>query len=183
MTVSDEELLKTYLSGDESGFSGLVNRYRGLLFTVILRMVRDHGEAEDIFQETFYRVLRHADRFDFDRKFSTWVYSIAANLCRDRLRRRKSTPVEGGIEVSGFSGSDDPERDSWRGEVREAVERALTRLPDEQREVFVLREYGEMSFKEIAEATKSNLNTVLGRMRLAVKKLRAELADFMEVGA
>jgi RNA polymerase sigma-70 factor (ECF subfamily) len=180
MTISDEELLSRYQSGDESGFDGLIERYRRPLFTVIARMVRDRGDAEDIFQETFIRVMQHHERFDHDRRFSTWVYAIATNLCRDHLRRGRRSPVAVVEEVPETAGDDDPESESWRREVRTAVDRALTLLPAEQREVFLLREYGGLSFKEVASLTRSNLNTVLGRMHMAMKKLRAELEGLRE---
>jgi RNA polymerase sigma-70 factor (ECF subfamily) len=180
MTISDEELLSRYQSGDESGFEGLIERYRRPLFTVIARMVRDRGDAEDIFQETFIRVMQHHERFDPRRKFSTWIYAIATNLCRDHLRRGRRSPVAVMEEVPEAAGDDDPESESWGREVRTAVDRALELLPAEQREVFLLREYGGLSFKEVAVLTSSNLNTVLGRMHMAMKKLRAELDGFRE---
>lgn len=180
MTAPDEELLKKYQSGDASGFEELIERYRGPLHTVIFRMVGERTDAEDIFQETFIRVLRHGGRFDFERRFSTWVYSIATNLCRDALRKRRRSPVLAAVEAEGTESGPDPEHDSFRGEVRAALDAALSKLPDEQREVFLLREYGGMSFKEIAGMTGANINTVLGRMHLAVKKLREELSGFRE---
>ena len=178
--IADEQLLLHYRSGDEDGFNELIERYRGPLFTVILRMVGDRGDAEDIFQETFYRVIRHRERFDAERKFSTWLYSIAVNLCRDYLRKGKRSLISPREELPDAPGPENPETDSWRREIGSAVESALAKLPFEQREVFLLREYGDMSFKEIAELTQSNLNTVLGRMHVAIRKLRAELSAFAE---
>lgn len=178
MTISDEDLLSRYQSGDESAFEELLERYRGPLFTVVARMVGNRSDAEDIFQETFYRVLQHGHKFDFEKKFSSWVYAIATNLCRDYLRKRPREPMPIGDEPPDVDGKNDPERDSFNAEVRKAMEIALAKLPEPQREVFVLRQYGGVSFKEIAKMKGANLNTVLGRMHLAIKKLRTEMAGF-----
>ena len=180
MAVSDEELFSRHRSGDASSFEELLERYRRPLYTVIRRMVRDSREAEDIFQETFCRVLRSQERFDAKRRFSSWIYAIATNLCRDYWRRQGRETVTADGEPPEVAGPGDPEAESSDGEIRMAVETAVARLPVEQREVFLLREYGGLTFKEIAEVTQSNLNTVLGRMHLAVKKLRAELLGFQE---
>lgn len=180
MAISDEKLLLAYLEGDESGMGELIDRFRRPLFSVILRMVGDAHDAEDIFQETFFRVLRGRDQFDAERKFSSWLFAIAVNLCRDHLRKDRRSLESGQDELPEVAGSEDPESDSWRREVRAAVESALQSLPPEQREVFLLREYGGLSFKEIAELSGVNINTALGRMHMAVKKLRAELEHLRE---
>jgi len=180
MTMSDEELFEKYRAGDAGGFDELVDRYRGPLYTVIYRMVANRGDAEDIFQETFYRVVKHGGRYDSKRKFSAWIYAIATNLCRDHHRRRARSqvqPLDSGPESAGPG---NPESDSFGREIGEALQAALGGLTPEQREVFLLREFGGMSFKEIAEATDSKLNTVLGRMHGAVGKLRIELSGLME---
>ncbi len=173
--LSDEELFQKFMDGDENGFDKLVKRYEGPLFTVAMRMVGQREKARDIFQETFMRVLKHKDNFDPDGKFSTWIYAIAANLCRDHLRSRARSPIQGGGTFLEPVSNSTPERESYLAEVRRAVDEAISGLPPDQREVFVMREYGGMSFKEIAEATGQKLNTVLGRMHLAVKKMRVSL--------
>lgn len=172
---SDEELFLRYRSGEAVVFEELLGRFKAPLFGVILKMVGDRADAEDVFQETLYRVIRHAEEFNPELRFSSWIFSIALNLCRDHLRRRGRSPIQAVAEVPDFAVPHTPESDSWRGEVRKAVGQAIAKLPEEQREVFTLREYGGLEFKEIARLTNSNLNTVLGRMHLAVKKLRAEL--------
>lgn len=178
--LSDEELFIKYRSGEGSGFEELLKRYQAPLFTVILRLVRDRGEAEDLFQETWVRVVRNRERFNVELKFSPWLYSIATNLCRDHLRRRVRNPVECRDEVPEGGDSKSPEQESWRREISAALAQAVDRLPDEQREVFLLRESAGLEFKEIAQMQNRNLNTVLGRMHLAVKKLRLELAGLRE---
>ena len=180
MTISDEELMGRYQSGDAGGMSELIDRFRRPLFTVIVRMVGDRNDAEDIFQETFCRVLKHHERFDAERKFSTWLFAIACNLCRDHLRKDRRSVEFTTEELPEVGGDENPETDSFRSEVRAALDMALKRLPADQREVFLLREYGGLAFKDIAELTQSNLNTVLGRMHTAIKKLRVELSGLME---
>ncbi len=181
MKTSDEELLKDYLSGDERGFEELLQRYKGPLFTVILRMVGSMADSEDIFQETFSRVLSHAGDFRMEKKFSPWVYAIATNLCRDHLRRSGKNPLPLDDETVP-SPLPDPESEVSESEVRRAVSKALDALPPEQREVYLLREYGDLSFKQIAKVTGSKLNTVLGRMHLAMKRLKSELSYLSEDG-
>ncbi len=180
MEASDEQLFSDYRAGDPDGIGELVERYRGPLHTVIQRMVGDRGDAEDVFQETFFRVIKHRERFDETRKFSTWIYAIATNLCRDRLRRRGSDPVSVWENPPDAPGDGNPETESWGREFQAALAAALEQLTPAQKEVFLLREFGGLSFKQIAEATDTNVNTALGRMRQALSKLRVELGDFVE---
>jgi RNA polymerase sigma-70 factor, ECF subfamily len=180
MPISDEELFNRYRAGDVEGINELVERYRRPLYSVILRMVGDRAEAEDVFQETFFRVLKHQERFDAERKFSTWVYAIAVNLCRDYQRRQGRGLVVRCESLPEAEDGGNVESEVFGREISRALTAALEGLSPEQREVFVLREFGDMSFKEIADVTHSNLNTVLGRMHLALKKLRKELADLAE---
>jgi RNA polymerase sigma-70 factor (ECF subfamily) len=177
---SDEDLFHQWRQGDAGAFEELLERYRRPLFAVILRMVADRTMAEDLFQETFFRVLRNTADFDSARKFAPWLYTIAVNLCRDHLRKKTRSPVTRGEPLPEAAAHDDPEARARDHEFTQALEGALAALTPEQREVFVLREYAGLSFKEIAAADGSNLNTVLGRMHAAVKKLRAELAGFGE---
>jgi len=180
MRITDEELFSRYNAGDEEAFQELVDRYRKPLFSLVLRMMRDMSEAEDIFQETFFRVIDKADSFDETRKFSSWIFTIAANLARDALRKRSRAGAV--TETPEPVSSDNPEENSSAAEIESAITDAMEKLTPEQKEVFLLREYGGMSMKEIAKATDSKLNTVLGRMHLAVQKLREELRDFLEEG-
>ncbi len=175
MSKSDEELFSGYLAGDMGSFEELVDRYRKPLFTVVMRMVGDRQEAEDIFQETFIRVIRNRGRFDSDRSFSSWVFSIAGNLARDHLRRRKRNPVSTAADPPEGAGGEDPESNTMKREIKKEVDKALDKLSADQKEVFLLREYGGLSFKEIAKMKKTNLNTILSRMHLAMKKMEQEL--------
>ena len=175
----DEECFARFLSGDEEGFNALLEKYRIPLFSFILRMV-GNSEADDVFQETFLRVLRHRRQFNPSRRFSPWLFAIAANLCRDALRRRRRSLTQPMAESHDPAGHSNPETDSASAEIGTAIERAVSGLSPEQREVFLLREQAGLSFREIAKATGANLNTVLGRMRLAVKKIKTELEPIRE---
>ena len=179
MTATDEALMKAYCQGETKAFDELLSRYRTPLFSTLCRLVGDRALAEDLFQETFLRVIQHAGRFDPGRKFSGWLFQIARNLCVDALRRRGVRREQAGGEEPEAPGPD-PERALAAAEQGLAIARNLQLLTLEQREVFVLREFSGLTFKEIAEMTRSPLNTVLGRMHLAVKKLRAGLADHAE---
>jgi len=182
MKKSDEELFDIYRSGEMEAFEELVGRYRRPLFTVVMRMIGDRQESEDIFQETFCRVIKNKGRFDSDRSFSSWVFSIASNLAKDRLRRRNRDPVRTEAEPPEGASGEDPESKTMNKEIKKAVDTALDKLSPEQKEVFLLREYGGLSFKEIANMKKTNLNTVLGRMHLAMKKMKQELSWLAEDG-
>jgi RNA polymerase sigma-70 factor (ECF subfamily) len=176
MNFSDEKLFEEFKKGKARGFEELLNRYKGPLFTVILKRVRNRELAEDLFQETFMRVIEHADRFEKGRKFSPWLFRIALNLCVDAHRKRQVRSEikfeEMDVEPAVGSGLEEKLEDK---EIMDKIEAALEELTEEQREVFIMREYAGLSFKEIALATESPLNTVLGRMHSALKKLRAQL--------
>ncbi len=178
MNFSDEELFEEFKNGRAHGFEELLNRYKRPLFSVILKRVRDRQLAEDLFQETFMRVIEHADKFKEGRKFSPWLYRIALNLCIDAHRkglvRSEVRMDEMSAEPAVCSGT---EKKLENKEIRKRIEAALEVLTEDQREVFIMREYAGLSFKEIALATESPLNTVLGRMHSALKKLRAQLGS------
>ncbi len=178
MKVTDEKLFEDFRRGSAEGFEQLLDRYKAPLFSMILKRVRDADLAQDIFQETFMRVIERADTFERGRKFSPWVFRIASNLCVDYYRKAR-TRSEVGMDRAGAEPIDGAavEEKMEDRETREKIQAALDVLTEEQRQVFIMREYSGMSFKEIAEATESNLNTVLGRMHAAIKKLRVELAD------
>lgn len=175
--MTDEELFEEFRKGRAEGFDELVRRYKNPLFSFIIKRMGNRETAEDIFQETFMRIIEHADDFDSSRRFSPWMWRIALNLCTDRHRmtaRKPESRLDSGLEpVSEKHG---PLETAERAETRGRINEALSCLTEEQREVFIMREYSGMSFKEIALATDSPLNTVLGRMHGAMKKLRVELS-------
>ena len=180
-----------FKSGDARAFSTLVTRHRGSVFNFILRYTNHRQRAEDLLQETWLKVVRSSSEYQPKARFTTWVFTIARNLCVDSARKesyRKTdsldAPIAGGEEGDRELGelvSDDqgasPDRAAHNVRVRPMIEKALQSLPDEQREVFLLREYHGVGFKEIAEVTGVNENTVKSRMRYALEGLRKRLGE------
>src|SRR5205807_3667040 len=172
---SDEELLAAFQQGDVGAFEALLRRHRAPLFTFLLRMLGDRERAEDLAQETFLRIVKGAAAWEQRARFSTWLYTIARNLCvdqsrRDRFRRTGSLDAQGPDEepamVDSVPGHEiDPARGAESARLRPVLAKALAGLPAEQREVFLLREQAGVPFKEIAELTGVNENTVKSRMR------------------
>ena len=173
--------------GDARAFEALVKRHRGAVFQFLLRSVGERGRAEDLLQETWLKVVRGAAAWEPKARFTTWVYTMARNLCVDEARRathRKPAAATGAVEEEeGPPPServpDDgaaPDRAAHNARLRPLLERALRALPPEQREVFVLREYSGVPFKEIAEVTGVPEPTVKSRMRYALEGLRAQLS-------
>jgi len=188
--LSDEELLAAFQQGDASAFELLLRRHRGPLFTFLVRMLGDKEKAEDLAQETFLRIVKSAATWEQRAKFQTWLYTIARNLCVDQSRRDKFRRTSS-LDDSGPQGAEDegaplvdqvagqgplPDRAAESVRLRPVLQRALLGLPDEQREVFVLREQAGVPFKEIAEMIGVNENTVKSRMRYALEGLRRALA-------
>ena len=182
---TDEELLAAYQHGDVGAFELLLRRHRAPLYTFLLRMLGDRTKAEDLAQETFLRIVKGAQEWEHRARFQTWLFTIARNLCadharRDRFRRADSLDAEGpGGEaplVDSVPGEGpDPARGAESARLRPVLAQALSGLPPDQREVFLLREQAGLQFKEIADLTGANENTVKSRMRYALEGLRKAL--------
>jgi RNA polymerase sigma-70 factor (ECF subfamily) len=188
--LPDEVLLTAYREGDSGAFEALLGRYRGPIFNFLLRSVRDRGRAEELYQDVWMKVIERCDEFRGDAKFSTWLYTIARNLSIDHQRKMKfrghasldaSEPRSGqaiGERVSNFGPS--TEQLAIGGVVRERIARAVEALPEEQREVFLLRQLQGLAFREISEVVGVPANTVKSRMRYALERLRHTLSDLDE---
>lgn len=176
----DEALLERLRRRDPQAFRWLLDRYGGPLFTYLARRLNDRTAAEDLVSEVLVRVLRHIDRYQPRGRFSAWLFTIAHRLCLDYTERRAAQPAFAGEEEARepVSREPGPEGEAAGAELRERLGRALQGLPEEQREVFFLREYGGLSFAEIADAMDCPQSTALARMRYAVLKLRRELEGF-----
>lgn len=177
--LSDNELVLRYQSGDESALKALIQRYEKRLFSYILVSVKNKELAEDIFQDTFIKVIHtiRSGNYYEEGKFFHWVMRIANNLKVDYFRRSQKIPVMSATEnydALDFltSKEESVEQTMVREQVYEDLARVVDHLPDEQREVLMLRIYNDYSFKEIAEATGVSINTALGRMRYAIINMR-----------
>ncbi len=177
--ASDKDLIREYLDGNKASFEVLLKRHKQKIYSVIIYMVRDSELANDIFQETWMKVILtlNGGRYSEENKFSAWVARIAHNLVIDHFRSEKHMPkLRDKEEYSIFdlmgskedSGLESMVKEEQKTEVRNMIHK----LPKEQREVVIMRIYGELSFKEIAEITGVSINTSLGRMRYALINLR-----------
>jgi RNA polymerase sigma-70 factor (ECF subfamily) len=170
---SDEQLMVRVQQGEVQAFEALFERYRPRLFGFLFRRCGDAAAAEDLFQESWLRVVRARDRFDPGRRFSTWLFQIANNLCRDRGRRlaveaREREAMQAQIEQNEPGTAPPPHA------LRRALERRLAVLPDRLREVLVLRYYHDLSEREIAAIAGVPKGTVKSRLHAAIRALRTE---------
>jgi RNA polymerase sigma factor (sigma-70 family) len=177
--MTDQELVKSYLAGNQPSLEVLIRRHQRKVFGYILTVVRDRDLAEDIFQDTFFKVINKLNEglYNEEGKFLQWVMRIAHNLTIDHFRRDKRMPTySGNEEFDIFDTLSSPERNVEQGIIRDQIHSdvvgLIELLPDEQREVLKMRIYAELSFKEIADITGVSINTALGRMRYALMNLR-----------
>jgi len=176
---TDQELIHYYIGGNEAGLAELVGRYKSKLYTSIYILVKNPSLAEDIFQDTFIKVINtlRAGRYNEEGKFLPWAMRIAHNLVIDHYRKEKRTPII--VSSDGFDIFDvlkfydkNAEDRIIREQNHQQLRKLIQKLPDEQKEVLIMRHYGEMSFRDIAEVTNVSINTALGRMRYALSNLR-----------
>jgi len=183
--ISDHELITGFVSGNGCCFEELINRHKNKVFSYICLYVRDQALAEDIFQDTFLKVIQSVKtgRYYEDGKFLSWVMRIAHNLIIDNFRRIKQLNVvsNDGCEFDLFNSSKfsdtNIEDDYIKKQIKKDIRSMIGCLPDEQREVVMLRHYADMSFKEIADMTGVSINTALGRMRYALINLRKMMEE------
>ena len=183
--LSDQLLLNSYLSGDQSAISQLIERHSRRVREYIRMMVKDNDVADDIFQETFIKAVRVIDegRYTDNGKFLSWILRIAHNQVIDYFRSRKQqklvTEADAGYNVLGTLrfAEHTIEDDMVSAQISSDVRHLVDMLPDEQREVVMLRYYSGLSFKEIAEQTDVSINTALGRMRYALINLRKMIKE------
>ena len=177
--LNDQELVVRYLQGDEQSLKELITRHQRKIMTSIYLLIKDREMAEDIFQDTFIKVINtlRSGHYNEEGKFLSWVLRIAHNLVIDHFRRQQKMPmVRDTEEYSLFDfiplADENVEERIISGQIHDTVRRMIEELPEDQREVVVMRHYGNMSFKEIAEITNVSINTSLGRMRYALINLR-----------
>lgn len=186
--VSDQVLISRYLSGEQSNLEQLINRHQNRVFAYILMVVKDKHLADDIFQDTFIKVVNtlRSGTYKEEGKFIQWVMRIAHNLIIDHFRKAKRIPVveNKNDDFDIFSNirltEDSIEDRMIIEQIHEDVRKLIEYLPTEQKEVLMMRHYSGMSFKDIAEQTDVSINTALGRMRYALINLR-KLIDKKEI--
>jgi len=182
--ITDKALIKQYIQGNEACLEMLINKHKNKVFTTILMIVNDRYIAEDLFQETFIKVIKtfKSGKYNEEGKFLPWVVRIARNLAIDHFRKAKRMP-----KVTSQDGEDifrtfeisehNREQEYIRDQRNETIREIINMLPDEQKQVLVLRHYGDLSFKEIAALTNVSINTALGRMRYALNNMRKIISE------
>jgi len=177
--LTDQELISRYISGSQAALEKLVRRHKNRVFAYILMVVKDKDLAEDLFQDTFIKVINtiRTGQYKEEGKFIQWVMRISHNLIIDHFRKSKRIPVvENSNEYNIFDRVkiqvESVEELMISEQIHKDVKKLIDYLPEEQREVLIMRHYGDMSFKDIADATNVSINTALGRMRYALINLR-----------
>ncbi len=183
---SDEQLMQKFQAGDAGAFEALMRRHRGPVFNFLVRLLGDRARAEDLLQEAWLKVVNAAPSWERRARITTWLYTIARNLAFDEKRRstyRATEPLDARLgdnpslaETLPAEGAE-PDRAAESVMLRPRLEAALQSLPEEQREVFLLREYSGVPFKEIGQITGVPENTVKSRMRYALEGLRRKLEE------
>jgi RNA polymerase sigma-70 factor (ECF subfamily) len=182
MGPTDEELVEAFRGGDLAAFDALVRRWDRRIRGAIHRILGSEDDARDLSQETFLKAYRALGTFKGEARFSSWLYQIALNLCRDRMRRRKGKTLVslGELEEDGMGLVSGPGRPTAldlveAGDLARTVAAAVAALPEEQREIIVLKEYQELTFVEIAEVLGVPLSTVKTRLYRGLGQLRVDL--------
>lgn len=182
--VSDAELVHAFLQGDERAIEVLIYRYKDKIYTSIYMLVKDKYLAEDLFQDAFLKMIcnMRKGKYSEQGKFLPWAMRLVHNLCMDHFRKvRKQVPVTlpDGRDLWSLIPIESEERADAieQRQVHQSVRDLIEQLPEEQREVIVLRMYGDLSFKQISELTSVSINTSLGRMRYGLLNLRKMIQD------
>ena len=182
--VSDTELIRSFQEGDTEAFEVLIYRYKDKIYSSILFFVKDSYLAEDLFQDVFIKIIDTLKnkRYTEEGKFLPWALRISHNLCVDHFRKVKRTPA---IKTSDTKDIFDvinvyeegADQKIMQSQSHDRVRKMLELLPEEQREIIVLRHYANLSFKEISQITNCSINTALGRMRYGLINLRKMMAE------
>ncbi len=177
--MTDAQLIRLYLEGEEQGLAFLISKHEQRIFSYILSKIQDRDLANDVFQDTFVKIIKTLRRgkYNEEGKFLNWSLRIAHNLVIDHFRKQKRMPtVAPNDEYDIFKiikdGSPDAESEMIREQIEKDLHRLILELPEEQLEVLKLRHFSGLSFKEIADQTGVSINTALGRMRYALINLR-----------
>lgn len=182
--LTDQELIIVYLQGNEKAFEELLNRHKNKVYTAIYLFVKDRDLAEDLFQEVFIKIIDTLRKgtYNHEGKFSQWATRIAYNMCVDHFRRgKRRTKVNTSEDFDIFDvlyvKEDNREDELILSETHSQIRKLVDSLPEEQREVVILRHYADLSFKEISSLTRVSINTALGRMRYALINIRKMMEE------
>ena len=177
--LNDQELISLYLNGNSTAFEVLLKRHKDKIYTSIYLFVKDTELAEDIFQEVFIKIIDtlRKEKYNNEGKFLQWAMRIAYNMCVDHFRRAKRMTKISNTETFDIFNileckDDHMENSIIKSQIHSKLRHLVDQIPDEQREVVILRHYADMSFKEISQMTRVSINTSLGRMRYALINLR-----------
>ena len=186
--LRDEELIARVQQGQRRAYDEIVRRYKGRLFSFIIRMVHDHTEAEELTQDTLIRAYVHADKYREIARFSTWIFTIATNLVRNRVRQRKRephwlvlnpAPEDDEMPVDPPDPHADPSRGIEREELGRMISLATSRIPERYRVPFLLREVEQLSYEEIQRVTGLKLGTVRSRINRARARFRKNIKPLL----
>jgi RNA polymerase sigma factor (sigma-70 family) len=182
--LNDQQLVNLYINGNESVLEVLINRHQSKIFSYIFHLVKDDSLAQDIFQDAFFKVISTLRKGNYNEegKFLPWVMRISHNLVIDHFRRSKRMPIyDGGEDFDIFSvlplKEGNVEDKLIIDQIHQDVRKLIEQLPEDQKEVLIMRHYQDLSFKEIADLTDVSINTALGRMRYALINLRKVIQD------
>ncbi|MHB1330827.1 MAG: RNA polymerase sigma factor [Minisyncoccota bacterium] len=184
--VDDETLILAYIAGNDKAFTEIYNRYQPKIISFINKSLWDRERSEDISQEVFLRVHKNVEKFDASRKFSTWIFTIASNLTKNELRNRSKNPVifhnnapfEEDLDTRIFSLEDPkstPDRLFDKRTIRNATDRAVSKMPQHQRKIFTLREIYGLTYEEIQAIVDINLGTIKSRLHRARQIFKKEM--------
>lgn len=184
INLTDQQLVHLYADGNADALATLVDRYKDRIYTSIYLLVKDKYMAEDLFQDVFIRIIDtlRSRRYTDEGKFLPWALRIAHNMCVDHFRKVKRSPSiktsddRDIFEVLNFS-EPSAENRMMQTQSHERIRKMIDLLPEDQREVIILRHYADLSFKEIADLTKCSINTALGRMRYGLINMRKMMTE------
>lgn len=190
MAVSDWELIELFRKGNEEVFEEIVRRYQKKVYNTTYRMMGNHEDASDLAQEAFIRIYRNLRSFQGKSSFSTWLFTITTNVCRDELRKRQrrlqaqslSEPVQfddGEVEREIADDSMAPEVMSLHREMQDEIQAVIEQLPSEQKEAIILREFQGLSYEEIAEISGVAVGTIKSRISRARQSMKKELSTLI----
>ena len=189
LALRDEDLIARVQTGDRRAFDVLVDRYKGRLYSFILRMVKDPTLAEELTQETLIRVFIHAEKYREIARFSTWIFTIATNLVRNRMRKRSRrphllslnpAPDEDETPIDPPDPTADPSRSLEGEELGALINIATNKIPEKYRVPFLLREVEQLTYEEIQQATGLKLGTVRSRINRARNKFRQYIKPLLK---